>query len=158
MTFRPPLMIIGAVILALGAARPARAQSQPDTAGLVRAVASIVADSVIPRVSKGPVYILTPATPFDSAIAAILRTAPGTVTFGTGRPRAYEWVGTRGYTVQGDTVSVLVEVGMTAPGSGPIDTYIEENLHLFVRDTGGWRYIRRQFVRGMDLGPVRGRR
>lgn len=148
------LLIAGAVILS---ARTADAQAQPDTAGLVRAVAALVADSIIPRLGDPPVYIQAPRTPFDSAVAALLRTEPGTAVFPSNeRPPAYEWTGTRGYVMRGDTVAVLVEWGTTAPSDGLIDTYIEENLHLFVRDGRGWRYVRREFVRGMDAGPVRG--
>jgi hypothetical protein len=150
------VVIAGAAILTVAAARPAAAQSQPDTTGLVRAVASIVTDSLIRRVGRGPLYVRPSSTPFDSAVAVLLRADPAISTFRNERLTTYAWLGTRGYTMRGDTAAVLVEFGTTSPPTGGIDTYIEENLHLFVRDGGGWRYVRREFVRGMDLGAVRG--
>ncbi|HEY0015219.1 MAG TPA: hypothetical protein VGC13_02830 [Longimicrobium sp.] len=157
MKLRIMLLTAAVALLAPGGARTASAQAQPDPDGLAAAVGAIVADSVLPRLGGcDPVYIRTPETPFDSAVAALLRTEPDTRAFGASRPEAYEWVGTRGYTLQGDTASVLVEVGARTPPNGGIDTYIEENRYLFIRAGGGWRFVRREFVRGMDLGPVRG--
>lgn len=152
------LGMAGAAILALGGARTAGAQAQPDTAALVRAVTSVLADSVMPRlVRSDPLFVATPAAAFDSATAAILRAVPGARTFPPDRPPSYWWIGTRGFTMQGDTAAVMVEMGSKAPSDGrAIDTYIEQNLFLFVPEGSGWRYVRRQFVRGMDLGPVRG--
>lgn len=152
------LVIIGAAILVLGGARTVSAQARPDTAGLMHAVTSVLADSVMPRLGRRePLFVATPATAFDSATAVILRAVPGARTFGPERPPAYGWIGTRGFTMRGDTAAVMVEVGSKAPSDGrAIDTYIEQNLYLFVPDASGWRYVRRQFVRGMDLGPVRG--
>lgn len=157
MKLRIMLLMAAVAMLAPGGVRTASAQAQPDPDGLVGAVGAFVTDSVISRVGGcGPVYIRTPETPFDSAVAAILRTAPDTRTFGASRPEAYEWVGTLGYTMRGDTASVLVEVGDRTPPNGGIDTYIEQNRYLFVRAGSGWRFVRREFVRGLDLGPVRG--
>jgi hypothetical protein len=152
------LGMAGAAILVLGGARTASAQAQPDTAGLVRAVTSVLADSVMPRLMRSePLFVATPAAAFDSATAAILRGVPGARTFGPDRLPQYGWIGTRGFTMQGDTAAVMVEMGSKAPSDGrAIDTYIEQNLFLFVPDASGWRYVRRRFVRGMDLGPVRG--
>jgi hypothetical protein len=148
-------MIVAAAVLALGSPRAAGAQAQPDTAGLVRAVGSVLVDSVVPHLGdRNPNYVLTPATAFDSAVAAVLRDAPG---MRTGRrPGAAEWVGTRGFSMRGDTAAVMVEVGTSSPGAGPIDTYIEDNRFLFVRGPAGWRFVRREFVRGADYGAVRG--
>jgi hypothetical protein len=157
MKLRITLLVAAIAVLTPGAVRTASAQAQPDPDGLAAAAAGIVADSVLPRLGGcDPVYIRTPETPFDSAVAALLRTEPDTRTFGASQPDAYEWVGTRGYTLQGDTASVLVEVGDRTPPNGGIDTYIEHNRYLFVRAGGGWRFVRREFVRGMDVGGVRG--
>jgi hypothetical protein len=147
-----------AAILVLGGARRASAQAQPDTAGLVRAVTSVLADSVMPRLMRGePLFVAAPAAAFDSATAAILLGVPGARPFGPERLPQYGWIGTRGFTMHGDTAAVMVERGSKAPSDGrAIDTYIEQNLFLFVPDASGWRYVGRQFVRGMDLGPVRG--
>lgn len=152
------LVTAAAAIGILGGARTVDAQAQPDTAGLVRVVASVLADSVMPRVVRSePLFVATPATAFDSATAALLRRVPGARTFGPDRLPQYGWIGTRGFTMRGDTAAVMVETGSKAPSDGrAIDTYIQQDLYLFVRDPSGWRYARRQFVRGMDLGPVRG--
>ena len=155
---RDLLGMAGAAILVVAGAPTASAQAQPDTAGLVRAVTSVLADSVMPRLTRGDaLFVATPATAFDSATATILRGVPGARAFGPDRLPQYAWVGTRGFTMQGDTAAVMVEWGSKAPSDGrAIDTYIEQNLYLFIPDGAGWRYVRRRFVRGMDLGPVRG--
>jgi hypothetical protein len=150
-------LIAAIAMLAWGGVRTASAQAQPDPAGLVGAVGAIITESVMSRVSGSkPLYSATPEAPFDSAVAAILRAAPNIQTFGASRPESYQWVGTRGYAMRGDTASVLVEVGDRTPPNGGIDTYIEHNHHLFVREGSGWRFVRREFVRGMDGGPFRG--
>lgn len=148
-----------AAMLAAVPACEARAQAPADTDGLARATGTFIADSLVSRLTRREtVYIPAPTTAFDSAVAAILRATPRTATFASdSRPPSYEWIGTRGFTMRGDTAAVLVEWGSKAPSDGrAIDTYIEENLYLFVRDERGWRYVRREFVQGMDLGPVRG--
>jgi hypothetical protein len=153
------LVIAGAAVLASGRVRTVSAQARPDTTGLARAVGTFVADSVVPRVSRqGPVYLAEPASAFDSAVAVVIRrVSPRTATFPSpARPPAYEWIRTRGYSLRGDSVAVMVEIGSHSDTNDPITTYIEENLYLFVRDGRGWRFVRREFVRGMDLGPVRG--
>jgi hypothetical protein len=157
MKLRITLLVAAVAMLAPGGPRTASAQAQPDPAGLVDAVGAIVTDSVISRVRGCDlVYIGTPETPFDSAVATLLRAVPDTRTFGAPGPESYVWVGTRGYTLQADTASVLVEFGTRVPPDGGIDTYIEHNRYVFVRAGSGWRFVRREFVRGMDAGPVRG--
>lgn len=157
MKLRIMLVMLAVAMLAPGGVRTASAQAQPDPDGLVDAVGAFVTDSVISRVRGcDPVYIRTPETPFDSEVATILRAAPDTRTFGAPLPESHQWVGTRGYTVQGDTASVLVEVGTQMPPDGGIDMYIEHNRYLFVREGSGWRFVRREFVRGMHGGPFRG--
>lgn len=159
MKLRMMLMPVAATLLAAVPAREACAQAPAHTDGLARDAGTFIADSLVSRLTrKETVYIPAPTTAFDSAVAAVLRAAPGTATFTSNeRPDAYEWIGTHGFTMRGDTAAVLVEWGSKAPSDGrAIDTYIEENLFLFVRDGGRWRFVRREFVQGMDLGPVRG--
>lgn len=157
MKLRVMLVMLVVAMLAPGGVRTAGAQAQPEPDGLVGAVGAFVTDSVISRVRDcDPVYVRTPETPFDSAVAALLRAVPDTRTFGASLPESYEWVGTLGYAMRGDTASVLVEVGTQMPPDGGIDMYIEQNRYLFVREGGGWRFVRREFVRGMHGGPVRG--
>jgi hypothetical protein len=150
------MKVAAAAVLVLGTAPAARAQAAPDTAGLARAVGALLVDSVVPRLSRDHgVYLRDPATPFDSAVAAVLREVPGVKGSGA-RPDTVEWIGTLGFTLRGDTAAVLVEVGTSAPGEGPIDTYVEHNAFLFVPGPSGWRFVRREFVQGADFGPVRG--
>lgn len=159
MRVRTWLVIAACAVLNLAAAPAARAQAPVDTAGLARATGAFLVDSVLPHVGReDATFISAPGTAFDSAVAAILDEAPGTERFGPTRPPAFGWIGTRGFTVRGDTVAVLVVVGDKARPDPreTIDTYIEENRFLFVREARGWRYVRREFVRGMDAGPVRG--
>jgi ketosteroid isomerase-like protein len=133
-------------------------QAPPGADGLAAAVGAILADLVVAKISPAhPLYLSAPGTAFDSAVAAILVAAPPVRPFGTRRPASYQWITTRGFTLRGDTAAVVVEVGSTDPGEGrSIDTYIEQNLYFFVPDAAGWRFVRREFVRGTDLGPVRG--
>lgn len=151
------LALAAAVMASVLPARAASAQAQPDTAELVRAVAAVLADSVIPRLNGGcdPVYLREPETAFDSAVAALLRDVPG-VRASARQPPYSESVGTRGFTMRGDTAAVMVEWDTSSPGGGEFLGYIETNLHLFVRDERGWRQVRREFVRGADYGGVRG--
>lgn len=152
------LGMAGAAILVLGGAPAASAQAQPDTAVLVRAVTSFLADSVMPRLGGcNPLFVRTAETAFDTATAAVLlETVPSAEAFGPRPPPAYEWVRTRGFTMRGDTAAVMVEVGSTSPQPGEdIDTYIEQHLYLFVPDASGWRYVRRRLMRGMHLGEPR---
>lgn len=133
-------------------------QAPPGMDGLASDVGAFFADSVLAEWSRSqPLYVSAPATAFDSAVTAILLAVPEVRTFGTRRPRSYEWIATRGVTMRGDTAAVLFEVGTTDPQEGRhIDTYIRQDLFFFVSDAGGWRYVRREFVRGTDLGTVRG--
>lgn len=147
--------VLTLAMLALGTA-PARAQAAPDTAGLVRAVGAVLADSVIPRlVLRDPVYLLPPETPFDSAAAALLDPVRG-VKRGD-LPESGGAMGTRGFTLHGDTATVVVESrSWIPPSKGLITMYVETHHYLFVPGPSGWRFVRRQFIRGADLGAVRG--
>jgi hypothetical protein len=133
-------------------------QAPPGADGLAAAVGAFLADSVVARTTpRQPLYLSAPGTAFDSAVAAILVTVPPVRTFGTRRPASYQWMATRGFTLRGDTAAVTVEQGTTDPGEGrSIDTYIEQNFYFFVPDAAGWRFVRREFFQGTDLGPVRG--
>ncbi|HEU4886196.1 MAG TPA: nuclear transport factor 2 family protein [Longimicrobium sp.] len=133
-------------------------QAPPGADGLASAVGAFLVDSMIAGYSSAePLYLSAPGTAFDSAVAAILIAEPRVRTFGTRRPAGYQWITTRDFTLRGDTAAVMVEVGVRHPPDGsPIDTYIEQNLYFFVPDGPGWRCVRREFVRGTDLGSVRG--
>lgn len=153
-------LMLAVGILWVDAARPASAQTPADTAALVRAVGTLLVDSVVPRLGdRSPNYVLEAGTAFDSAVAAILFQTPGISRGTRGRTRgSHQWVGTRGFTLRGDTAAVMVEVGTHTPRKdrGAIDTWIQQTGYLFVREGAGWRMVGRAWVRDIDAGPVRG--
>lgn len=135
---------------------PAFAQTAADTTSLADAVAAVLGDSAGRRLGTGPHRFLgAPATDFDRAVTMrledrlrlpILSALADTAT----------WVATRGAQFRGDSAAVLVEHGTTARPNPGIHTYIETERYHFVRTPGGWSYVRRDFVRGADIGDVRG--
>jgi hypothetical protein len=138
--------------------RAASAQAAADTAGLVRAAVAVVGDSLLPRMRSGEQPLLgEPTTEFDRWVTLKLQEQHRLALMPTQADTA-EWVVTRGFTIGGDTAAVLIEVGTRSHGQPRtgIDTYIETNRYLFVRTTDGWEFVRREFVRGADLGAVRG--
>lgn len=149
-------LVIAIAMAGLAVARPAHAQ--PDTSTLAPAVGAWLADSLLNRMPDDrPFYITTPTTPFDSVVAVGMQASHRAEPVGARRTPKHEWVATRGFTLLGDTAAVLVEMGTTSPDEGhAIDTYIEQHLYLFIPAGSGWKFVRRRFVRGMDLGPVRG--
>jgi hypothetical protein len=137
--------------------RPAvAAQAPADTAGLVTAVAGLIGDSILPRLSsRNRAFLGEPTTSFDATVSLQLEQTRG-LTLLPARPDTAEWVVTRGYSIAGDTASIMIEVGTTTRPREGIDTYIETNRYVLVRTPTGWRFVRREFVGGADLGAVRG--
>lgn len=141
-------------VATLGGGRAAAAQTASDTTEVAQAVTSFISDSVIPRLGKRTPLLGEPTQAFDRWVTLRLQQAHRLELMPTPADTA-DWVVTRGFTVNGDTAAVLVEVGTRArPGS--IHTYIEQNRYYFVRAPSGWKYVRREFVRGADIGDVRG--
>lgn len=140
----------------LGGAPAASAQSAADTAEVAAAVAGVIGDSVVPPLrARGRAFAGEPTTRFDRWVTRLLQDAHRLDLLEAQADTA-DWVVTRGFTLSGDTAEVMVEVGTrTMPQEG-IDTYIEKHRYLFVRSRDGWRYVRRVFVSGADLGEVRG--
>jgi hypothetical protein len=156
MRARAVFAIAGAALLAMGHARTAHAQAQPDTAGLAEAVASTLVSGLASARYTHRLEVDAGSTAFDSAVAGRLRTLPA-----AGLPEGpagdRSWVGVHGATLQGDTAAVLVRFGSSVPPDGRlITTYIETQRYFFVREPSGWRFLRRDFVSGADIGPVRG--
>jgi hypothetical protein len=50
----------------------------------------------------------------------------------------------------------MVELGTRALPGEDLHTCIETHRFLFVRTPEGWRFVRREFTRGVDAGNVRG--
>lgn len=145
-----------AALLALGHAPGARAQAQPDTAGLADSVASTLMADVARTRSRQRLDVEADSTAFDSAVAGRLRAMPE-ATLPPPLPGHRDWVGIHGVTFTGDTATVQVRFGTSTPPDGRlIDMYIETHRYVFVRDASGWRFVRRDFVSGADFGTVRG--
>ncbi|HEX6038330.1 hypothetical protein [Longimicrobium sp.] len=145
-----PRLLLTAVAAILAHAPAARTQVTEDTA-LVDAVSYVAQGNYKHRLEVAP-----GETAFDSAVAGRLRALPA-ATLPPPQPGYRDWVGTQGVTFAGNTAAVVVRFGTSAPPDGSlIDTYIEDTRYLFVREGAGWRFLRCEFLRGMDLGPVRG--
>jgi|GEM_PF-2742202 hypothetical protein len=141
-------------LFALTAARPVRAQAAADTT-LAGAVATVLADSLLDRLTDGPIVWRESSGSIDDAVANALRTHPklrGPVR----DPRHMMWIGIQHVAEQGDTTWVVVQFGQDYGGSGFLTLFIEDRAYLFTRTGGRWRFVRSQFLRHADGGPVRG--
>jgi hypothetical protein len=147
---------LAALVMAALGGIPASAQSAADTAEVAAAVAGVIGDSVVPRLrARGQAFLGEPTTRFDRWVTRRVQESHHLDLLEAGADTA-DWVVTRGFAVGGDSASVMVEVGTRTKPQEGIDTYIETHRYLFVRGREGWRYVRRVFVRGADMGAVRG--
>ncbi|HEY0035303.1 MAG TPA: hypothetical protein VGB66_01385 [Longimicrobium sp.] len=147
---------LAAAALVLGA-EPGTAQTLPDTAGLVRTLGAVLADSMVPAIGRrNRLDVLPPASAFDSAVATLLREVPEAKL--PERPGYRSWIGTHGVAMRGDTAVVLVEVGTSWPPrlDEAMTAYFDKHNLFFARGPQGWRYARRQFVSHSDIDIVRG--
>jgi hypothetical protein len=128
-------------------------------------VAEVISDSLVPALRRGgslfphdnrgdPIFLLEPIRGFDGQVTLRLEQAHG-LTLMQAELDTAQWIVTRGAEMRGDTAAVLVEVGTTRRPGG-LHTYIETNRYLFIRTPSGWKFIRREFVSGADIGEVRG--
>jgi predicted alpha/beta superfamily hydrolase len=152
--YRPRPDLTHGTIYRAEAPRVLRALFAPlDSAALARAVAATLA-SALARRNGDPTVVHAGETAFDSAVAALLLGARGTI---PPSPReSGTTLMTRGFAMRGEVAAVLVAETVHDPSAGCITTYIEENRYLFVPGPGGWEFVGREFVRGMDLGGVPG--
>jgi hypothetical protein len=144
---------IASALVALTAARPLPAQAAADTT-LAGAVATVLADSLLDRLTDDPIIWRESSGPIDAPVAHALRTHPkfrGPVR----DPRHTMWMGIQHVAEQDDTTWVVVQFGQDFGGSG-LTLYIEDRAYLFTRTGAGWRFVRSQFLRHADGGPVRG--
>lgn len=142
------------VVCALAAARPLQAQAAADTT-LAGAVATVLADSLLDRLSRDPIVWRESSGPIDAEVFEALRAHPklrGPVR----DPRHALWIGVRQVGEQGDTTWVVVEFGQHYRDTGFLTFFVEERAYLFLREEKGWRFVRSQFIRHSDGGPVRG--
>jgi hypothetical protein len=151
---RRVVIAIATALAASAAARPLPAQAAADTT-LAGAVATVLADSLLDRLTHGPIIWRESSGPIDAPVANALRTHPkfrGPVR----DPRHTMWIGIHHVAEQGDTTWVVVQFGQDYGGSGFLTLFIEDRAYLFTRAGAGWRFVRSQFLRHADGGPVRG--
>ncbi|HEX8395621.1 MAG TPA: hypothetical protein VF665_24935 [Longimicrobium sp.] len=152
--FRPSSLVGAALVIACA---PARAQTAADSAQIVEAVTGVLGEQYIPRMSRpGTLYLAQPVHRFDAWVMRRLQDVHGLPLMPTNADTA-DWIGARGFIMEGDTVAVMVDIGSTRrdPRSS-IHTYIERRRFVFGRTPEGWRFVRDEFVMGADVGRVRG--
>jgi hypothetical protein len=146
-----------ALAVAIGAAveaRPVAAQTPGDDPELARAVATVIAESMLSRGGgRGPVVWLPSALPLDSAVARVLAGHPA---FRGRVDRRTLEMAVVGATQQGDTARVEVQRGSDLAGDGPLTFWQERTMYVFVRAGTGWPFARTELVHHADGGPVRG--
>ena len=154
---RRPLAALAGVIFALVGARPLPAQTDKDTSELARAVATVLADSMLSSwAKKEPLVWRYSHLPLDSAVARILGGHPRFQAPVTDSAHAV-WVGIGNVEMGADTARVTVRREQDYGGSGPLTFWMDSTPYVFERVRDGWRFIRREFTRHADGGPVRGR-
>jgi len=142
------------VALGMAAVRPLHAQAAPDTT-LASAVATVLADSLLDRLTSGPLLWQPNTGWIDLAVANALRTHPkfrGPVR----DPRHMLWVGIRHVEEHGDTARVIVESGQQYRDTGTFTFYVDSRAYLFIRAKEGWRFVRSRYLEHADGGFVRG--
>jgi len=148
------LSALAGALCALYTAAPLCAQAGADTT-LAGAVATVLADSLLDHLTSGPIVWRESSGPLSLEVGNALRThrkLGGPVR----DPRHALWLGVRQVTEQGDTAWVVVEFEQQYADTGSLTFFTEERAYLFARASEGWRFVRSQFIRHADGGPVRG--
>jgi hypothetical protein len=154
MTNRFRFLAPAIAICALATARPLPAQTPAADPELARAVAGVLADSMLSRGGgRSPVVWRPSALPLDSAVARALAGHPSFRGLVDGRTLRMRIVGA---TQQGDTARVEVERGSDLEGDEFPSFWQERTMYVFVRAGTGWRFARTEFMGHADGGPVRG--
>lgn len=112
------------MVCTLAAARPLQAQAAGDTT-LAGAVATVLADSLLDRLTRGPIVWRESSGPIDPEVFEALRTHPklrGPVR----DPRHALWIGVRQVGEQGDTTWVVVEFDRHYRDIGFLTFFIED--------------------------------
>lgn len=146
-------------ILALAEAPPLRAQTVADTPELARAVASVIADSVLARGRMEPVVWRHSHLPLDSAVARLLADDPHFRAPAADSAHTM-WMAIREVAHEADAAVVTFEIGQDGKSKGETElptSWTEMRGYVFERAGTGWRFVQTDFVRNLDAGPVRGR-
>lgn len=150
--FRLPALAIA--ICALAMARPLPAQTPAADPELAREVAAVLADSMLSRGGgRHPRVWLPSALPLSSAVARVLAGHPSFRGPVNGRTIG---MGIVGATQQGDTARVEIQQEQDLGGDEFPTFWQERTMYVFVRAGTGWRFVRTEFIRHADGGPVRG--
>jgi hypothetical protein len=149
-------LVLAIAIGAVMVARPLSAQAPGDEPELARAVAAVLADSVLDHGGeRKPMVWRIFSPPLSSAVGRIL--AGRAELRGPLRdPTRMAWMGIGDVTHRGDTARVLVLRGHDYGGDGELTFWEERTPYVFVRAGAGWRFVRREFTIHVDGGGVRG--
>lgn len=115
----------------------------------------MLADSLLDRLTDGPILWQESSGSIDAPVANALRLHPkfrGPVR----DPRHTMWMGIHHVAEEGDTTWVVVQFGQDYARTGFLTLFIEERAYLFTRADAGWRFVRSRFLRHADGGAVRG--
>ena len=155
MKARRRLAIAGALVaLATAPSVHAQAPAAADTT-LAGAVATFFADSLLDRLTSGPILWERGGGPLDQAVARALLAHPKF----HGPVRGYQrtfWLRIFETAAEGDQARVRLEFGRDNGRSEGITFYIEQWEYAFVRTDAGWRFVRSRFITRMHGGGVRG--
>lgn len=145
--------LAGAVV-ALIVTAPLHAQAPADTT-LAGAVSTFFADSLLDRLTSGPIVWVRGGGAFDQAVAGSLRAHPRF----HGPVRGFErtfWLWIPAVTGEGDEARVTLEFGQDNGKSEGITFYVERREYVFAREGTGWRFVRSRRISHLDGGSVRG--
>lgn len=144
--------------LLLASAPPAAAQTQGDTTGLARAIASVLADSLLSRrQDPKPAVWVYARNPLDSAVAAILLPDSTRLRLRTAGNAFAFHINIHDVSISPDTAHVTMTVWQRdSRRNDGINGHREDTDLVFVRDGAGWRFVNHQPLRLYDTGSVRG--
>jgi hypothetical protein len=129
-----------------------------DTTGLAPAVAAVLSDSLLGRMSGGkPIVWLASRGALSTAVGGILGGHPrfrGPLP----DPAHTMWMEIQRLTPSGDTARVVVEFGQVYADSGEFTFWTEQRAYFFTREAKktGWRFVRSRLIEHADGGGVRG--
>jgi hypothetical protein len=118
-------------------------------------VARVFADSLLDRLTPGPIAWVEAPNLLNEGVARLLQGHPK-FRSPIRDPAHTLWLHIRDAAEQRDTTWVVAEFGEDYGGTGPLTLYVEERAYLFTRDGTGWRFIGWRVIRHEDGGWVRG--